>query len=292
MFVTLFLFTCSLFLFLLPERRDTWLALIGGGGLVALVGWLDDRSGLAVGTRLLAHFVAVGWALFCLGGFPRLVFGSGQTLHLGLWGVPLVLVGGVWLVNLYNFMDGIDGLAAGEAVFVSAAAGAIGWVKGGESLTLALFALVAVVAGFLVWNWSPAKVFMGDIGSGFLGFVFLVFAITGEKIGSVPSLSWAVLLSVFAVDATLTLFRRIWKRENLSQAHRNHAFQLAVRNGHSHKAVTLSITALNIVILLFALLLDRNFGILCGVFSAYFAATLLWFLSVRKWFFSAGLEKS
>lgn len=287
-FVALFLATTALYFFLFPERKDTWIAILGGGSAVALVGWTDDRSGLPAATRLLVHFGAVAWALFWLGGFPSLYLGSGHLLRLGYWGIPLALVGGVWLVNLYNFMDGIDGLAAGEAVFVSVVAGVFGLWNGDLSLAASLFTLTAVVSGFLFSNWPPAKVFMGDVGSGFLGYLFAVFAISGENSGSVPALFWAGLLSVFAVDATLTLFRRIFNRERLSEAHRSHAFQLAVRAGHSHKTVALSITALNIAVLLFILLASRNFAIIYGTFSLYVMEGSLWLFLVRKWTFLIG----
>ncbi len=237
-FVALFLAVSALFLVLFPERRDTWLAILGGGSAVALVGWIDDRSGLGAGTRLLVHFGAVAWALYWLGGFPSLYLGSGYLLHLGYWGIPLALVGGVWLVNLYNFMDGIDGLAAGEAVFVCVAAGILGWRNEDLFLAASLFVLATLVSGFLVLNWSPAKVFMGDVGSGFLGYAFAVFAFSGEKTGSVPALVFGLLLSVFVVDSTMTLFRRISHRERLSEAHRSHVFQLAVKRGFSHQQVS------------------------------------------------------
>lgn len=286
-FVTLFLAVSALFLFLFPGRRDTWLAILGGGSAVALVGWIDDRSGLGAAIRLLVHFGAVAWALYWLGGLPNLYLGSGHLLRLGYWGIPLALVGGVWLVNLYNFMDGIDGLAAGEAVFVSLAAGIIGWFKGDFGFALAFFALVAVVAGFLVWNWSPAKVFMGDVGSGFLGYVFAVFAFSGEKTGSIPALALGLLLSVFVVDATMTLFRRISLKERLSEAHRSHVFQLAVKRGFSHKQVSGTFLILGAALsLLLIFSIQENSRPLGFVFLLSYAGLgLLWLALNKNWSF-------
>ena len=181
-----------------------------------------------------------------MGGFPSLNLGF-ITLPLGILGFPLALVAGVWLINLYNFMDGIDGLAAGEAIIVSIAGGLIMMRVEGSSLFYLLFILAGLVGGFLVWNWSPAKVFMGDVGSAFLGYIFAVFAFAGERSGSAPSMIWAVLLSVFVVDATLTLFKRIKERKNLAEAHRDHLYQKAVISGMSHRAVTAFVLLISIV---------------------------------------------
>lgn len=108
--------------------------------------------------------------------------------------------------------------------------------------------LAAACAGFLVWNWAPAKIFMGDVGSGFLGYAFAVLAVASENRDSQPLLLWLVLLSVFVVDASATLLRRALQGERLFDAHRTHAYQLAVQMGHSHRQVTTTVLGLNIVI--------------------------------------------
>ncbi|MPM14057.1 Undecaprenyl-phosphate alpha-N-acetylglucosaminyl 1-phosphate transferase [bioreactor metagenome] len=154
---------------------------------------------------------------------------------LGYIGHVLAFIGGVWMINLYNFMDGIDGLAAGEAVLV-ASTGA--FLTKGSPVSFALFALAASVLGFLIWNWSPAKIFMGDAGSGFLGFAFFSFALSTENTNILPLLTWAVLVSVFAVDATLTLIMRARQRKRLSEAHRDHLYQQFIKAGYLHSAVT------------------------------------------------------
>lgn len=220
---------------LFPEDMPLWLALLGGGAVVAGVGWIDDRTPLKARYRLVAHVLAAGWALFAFGGMPSVAFGD-AALSLGRWGTLFALCGGVWAINLYNFMDGIDGLAAGEA-FVVAVAGALLLVREHVAVSFALFALAACVSGFLWWNWSPAKVFMGDAGSGFLGFVFFAFAVYTENAGSMSVFLWAVAGAVFIVDATLTLASRIRRGERVAQAHREHLFQRAVICGYSHAVV-------------------------------------------------------
>ena len=234
-FVALFLAVILLCPFIFPREASLWLALSGGGLAVAAVGWSDDRKTLPAWKRLGVHSIAVLWALYHLGGMPSLSLGF-ATLPLGYIGHVLAFIGGVWMVNLYNFMDGIDGLAAGEAV-LAASTGA--FLTKGTPVSFALFALAASVLGFLIWNWSPAKVFMGDAGSGFLGFAFFCFALYTENTNTVPLLTWAVLVSVFAVDATLTLIMRARQRKRLSEAHRDHLYQQFIKAGFRHSSVTI-----------------------------------------------------
>ena len=233
-FVALFLAVILLCPFFFPREASLWLALSGGGLAVAAVGWIDDRKTLPAWQRLGVHSMAVLWVLYHLGGMPSLSLGF-ASLPLGYIGHVLAFIGGVWMINLYNFMDGIDGLAAGEAVLV-ASAGA--FLTKGSPVSFALFALAASVLGFLIWNWSPAKVFMGDAGSGFLGFAFFCFALYTENTNAMPLLTWAVLVSVFAVDATLTLVMRARQRKHLSEAHRDHLYQQFIKAGYPHAAVT------------------------------------------------------
>lgn len=233
-FVGLFLAVILLCPFFFPREASLWLALSGGGLAVAAVGWIDDRNTLPAWQRLGIHSLAVLWALYHLGGMPSLSLGF-ASLPLGLVGHTLAFIGGVWMINLYNFMDGIDGLAAGEAVLV-ASTGA--FLTKGSPVSFALFALAASVLGFLIWNWSPAKIFMGDAGSGFLGFAFFSFALYTENTNILPLLTWAVLVSVFAVDATLTLIMRARQRKRLSEAHRDHLYQQFIKAGYLHSAVT------------------------------------------------------
>ncbi len=236
-FVALFLALVILCLISFPKEKNLWLSILGGGIIIASSGWLDDRKGLSASLRLAAQSTAVIWALYQIGGMPTLALGP-VTLRLSMFGHLLALVGGVWAINLYNFMDGIDGLAAGETLLVALAAGF--FLKGSPAVSLSLFGLGACVLGFLIWNWSPAKIFMGDTGSGFLGFVLFTFALYTESHGTLPILTWGVLLSVFIVDATLTLLKRILRRKALTHAHREHLYQQAVISGFDHKRVAIS----------------------------------------------------
>ncbi len=245
-FVVVFLVGISLLFCLGILELRVFLALLGGGCLIAAVGWLDDRRGLSALVRLCFHFVAAIWAVSWLEGVPNLSLGFTE-LESSWWGSVLAVVGMVWLINLYNFMDGIDGIAGTEAVTVSAIAAILLWSHA-SNLAIPCLLLAAAVLGFLIWNWPPAKIFMGDVGSGFLGFVFAVLAIWSENSGAVPLLIWLLLLGVFIVDATVTLIKRMARGEKLYEAHRSHVYQLAVQAGYSHKQVTLTVLLINIML--------------------------------------------
>jgi len=219
-------------------------ALIGGSLVTAAVGWADDRRGLRASLRLIAHLFAATWAVFWLGGFPQLSVGDAE-FRLGLSGSILAVLAIVWLINLYNFMDGIDGIA-GVTALVVAGFGAFFLASAGN-VDLANLALLIAGAslGFLVYNWSPARIFLGDVGSGSLGLYFGVLAIASENSRTVPFMVWMFLLGVFLVDATVTLLRRMVRGEQWYKAHNNHAYQRAVRAGYSHAQVSLAVALIN-----------------------------------------------
>lgn len=220
------------------------LALIGGGIATGAVGFLDDHFRLAPWPRLAIHILATGWAIWCLNmTYPvQLRDRSDFLAWVGRGGV---LVGLVWLTNLFNFMDGIDGLAGMEAACVSGF-GAI-LLLWHESLDYAQVAgmLAAASLGFLVWNWPPARIFMGDVGSGFLGFALGVLAIFSSKAHPQIAWPWLIMLAAFLVDATVTLLRRVFSRARWYEAHRSHAYQHAARAWGSHARVTLAIAGIN-----------------------------------------------
>jgi len=226
-------------------RWKVAVALLPSGAAMAFLGWLDDRRSLRAGVRLLVHFVAASWVVYWFGPVRAISMGA-ASLNLGRLATPLSIVGVVWLVNLFNFMDGIDGIAAAEALIVSAAAAFFCW-RVGEVEAAWLAALIAAAsAGFLPWNWMPARIFMGDAGSTFLGFMLGSLALLADRRGALPAAAWIVLLGVFIGDATLTLVRRVVRRERLAVAHRTHAYQRAVQSGWSHARVSGAVTILNV----------------------------------------------
>ena len=226
--------------------RPLGVALIGGGTLIAAVGALDDVRSLSAQTRLAVHFVAAIWAVYWLGGLPFLETGI-RTIHLGFVGALASVVLVVWTTNLYNFMDGIDGLAGLEAASLGAFGGALLLMaSNATSLATLSFVLLGAAVGFLCWNWAPARIFMGDAGSGFLGFTFGTLAVWTENSRTLPIMVWFILASAFFLDASITIVRRMrygmWR-----YAHRTHAYQRAVRSGLSHSTVALIVGGFNLL---------------------------------------------
>lgn len=226
------------------------LVILAGTLAIAMLGWMDDALRLTATTRLVVQLVIASMAVMGLGGFEQLRVGS-SVVDLGWAGSILAAIGLVWLINLYNFMDGIDGLAGAEAVTVSLAVSILGIVMYASQIgfSLAALALAAASVSFVVWNWSPAKVFMGDAGSAALGFAFGTLALVGEIHQGVPLLVLMLLLGLFVVDATLTLIDRLRRGENITVAHRDHVYQRLVRAGWSHRHVTLGAIVINVTLL-------------------------------------------
>jgi Fuc2NAc and GlcNAc transferase len=235
---------------LAPEAM--W-AIFGAGAWVALVGFLDDHGHIPARWRLLAHFIGAAWGLYWLGGMPSSVLsfpssGLGEHTIDPVWLAQILgMFYLVWMLNLYNFMDGIDGLASIEAITVCLGS-ALLYLSGSDSFGqwVAPVLLAMTVAGFLFWNFPPARIFMGDAGSGFLGMVLGLFSIQAAWIAPQFFWSWLILLGVFIVDATWTLFRRFLRGEKIYEAHRSHAYQYASRYYGSHKKVSLVIGAINV----------------------------------------------
>jgi Fuc2NAc and GlcNAc transferase len=222
------------------------IALLGGGVVVAAIGYLDDLNDLAPPVRLAGHFVAATWAVFWIGGMASVDLGF-ATVRWGVIGHILSVVGIVWMLNLYNFMDGIDGIASSETVIVAGFAGLLLFSAGADGLAWSVWILAAACLGFLFWNWPPAKIFLGDVGSSFLGFILASLAIASAKETDVSLWSWLILLGVFIVDATVTLVRRMFNGQKWYQAHCSHAYQHAASILSSHLKVTIGVVLVNVL---------------------------------------------
>lgn len=243
--------------------------LLGAGALIAVVGFLDDHGHIAARWRLLAHFSAAIWALCWIGGLPTISL-AGVELDLGWFGHVLAALYLVWMLNLYNFMDGIDGIASIEAVCACSGACLVYWLTGHESLMLAPMLLAVAVLGFLYWNFPPAHIFMGDAGSGFLGVVIGVLSLQAAWVAPQMLWVWLILLGVFVVDATFTLGRRLLRGDKVYEAHRSHAYQYASRQAGRHLPVTLTVMAINLLWLLpIALFVGLGFDGVLGLVVAY-----------------------
>jgi Fuc2NAc and GlcNAc transferase len=258
------------------------IALVGGGALVAVIGWLDDRRDVDPLIRAAVQCLAACWAMAWLGGLPRLGAGA-VLLDVGIWGWGLGVIGIMWAMNFYNFMDGIDGLAAGEAVSVALAASIPLCGAGYTGLAYVTILIGAASAGFLMWNWPPARIFLGDVGSALLGFLFATLAVASENAGALPVAAWLLLLGVFFVDATLTVGRRIARGEVWYQAHRSHAYQRAVQAGLSHRWVTTTIVLLNLVLGAMVWLGWRRPGSMPWLLALGFGGLGLLYWGVERW---------
>ncbi|MFJ7284461.1 glycosyltransferase family 4 protein [Pseudomonas sp. NPDC099000] len=265
----------------------TLVAVGGAGALIAVIGFIDDHGHVAARWRLLGHFAAAAWALLWLGGLPAVVI-FGVSIDLGWFGYVLSALYLVWMLNLYNFMDGIDGIASIEAICVCMGACLLYWVSGFENMVWLPLSLASATAGFLFWNFPPARIFMGDAGSGFLGVVLGVISINSAWASS--QLFWAVLilLGVFVVDATFTLMRRCLRGDKVYEAHRSHAYQFASRRFGKHLPVVLTVAAINTFWLLPIALSVVLLG-LDGVLGLILAYVPLIILAVK--FHAGELEK-
>jgi Fuc2NAc and GlcNAc transferase len=225
------------------------IAFLGAGGITAVIGFLDDHGHIAARWRLLAHFFGAAWGAYWLGGLaPFTVFGF--AIDAGWIGHLLAVVYLVWMLNLYNFMDGIDGIASLEAITVCVGGALLYGVSGNLQLAWPVVLLAACVVGFLCWNFPPAKIFMGDAGSGFLGVVLGLLSLQAAWVSPGLLWGWLILLGVFIVDATFTLFRRLFRGDKVYEAHRSHAYQFASRSHGSHLPVTLAVGLINLLWLL------------------------------------------
>ena len=196
---------------------DVLLVLIGGGGLIALTGFVDDHISMSAVSRLFIQFLAAAIAVFVVGGYFQ---APAPVEFIDVLKGGLTAVGLVWLTNLYNFMDGIDGLAGVETVTVCGGAALFLAILGGQELVPACLFLAAAAAGFLAWNWPPARIFMGDVGSAFIGFSIGVLGLAASRSTEIPLWTWAILLGIFLVDATVTLLWRMGSGQRWYAAHR------------------------------------------------------------------------
>ena len=211
--------------------------------------FLDDHGHVPALGRLSVHMVSAAWMLYWVGtnGVAALLGNSAISVLVGIILATLYLV---WLLNLYNFMDGIDGIAGAEGCFVALGGAILFWMADAWPAMWLCASFGAAIAGFLVWNVPPAKIFMGDVGSGFVGLMLGGLTCVAAEVDPNLFWSWLVLLGVFIVDATWTLARRVLRGENPLEAHRSHAYQRRSRAFGSHAVVTMGITVINLCWLL------------------------------------------
>ncbi len=255
------------FLFLTHKIESKLFFALLSGIILAVISLIDDIISLKPIFRLSAQLVSAILAVFFLRGLSFLKIG-GLIIESELILLPFIILLIVWFINLYNFLDGIDGYASVEAISIAV----VIFLFTGNIICIIL---IASVAGFLFWNWPKAKIFMGDIGSTQLGFILIILGIYLNNENQFSFLMWMLLSSSFWFDASLTLFRRFRNREKLSQAHKKHAYQRIVQYGYSHLQTNMILVAINLIIAIILFLINRYDILTIPLFVAVIAFLFL-----------------
>jgi len=245
----------SLFVFRIlsmPLREIAALSL--GGGLVALVGWLDDIHRLSYPLRLVVHAISSAIILAAIGRFHNITIPFIGDIHLYSIGILVVLIWIMGMTNAYNFMDGIDGIAGGQAVVAGLGWVTIGFVSGQSFVALIGLLLAASSMGFLFHNWPHARIFMGDVGSAFIGFTLAVIPILATQNDKRCMVAGILVVWPFIFDTSFTMVRRLINKENIFVAHRSHIYQRLVIAGYSHRFMALVYMGLALIGTVLALL--------------------------------------
>ena len=229
------------YLFFINEINNSLYYALMVGVIISVVSYVDDLFDLSAKVRLTIQTLVAILGLYFLGGFEKLdlfIFSIENQFATNIFAFFMI----IWFINLYNFLDGIDGYAASEAIFL----GIAGFILfGGDHFLV----LIAATLGFLFWNWHKAKIFMGDVGSTLLGYNVAIFTIYYANQEATNFWLWIILFGVFWFDATLTLFRRYRNGEKLSQAHKKHAYQRLNQSGWAHDKVVIYSIFVNLMLL-------------------------------------------
>lgn len=254
------------------------LACLACAAALAVVSFLDDVRSLPIQVRLPAHLAAATIAVLAMG-----------TAQFGALHAVLAVLFIAWMANLFNFMDGADGLAGGMAAIGFAALAAGGARAGAVPLALACGAVASASVGFLLHNFPPARVFLGDAGSIPLGFLAGCFGIYGIVTGAWPAWFPLLVFSPFIVDATFTLMRRALHREAVWRAHRSHVYQRLVLTGWTHRRLAMSAYALMAAVSLSALAArGAEPMVQCGMIALWVVAYLLLLVASGRFLRQAG----
>jgi Fuc2NAc and GlcNAc transferase len=236
-----FVGVCLAFCIIWNVEFRIWTYLFGAF-LLAIISWVDDLKSVPSILRFAVHFISAGFIIYGFGSFEIVYFPYLGDLQLNYFALPITLLWLVWLTNAYNFMDGIDGIAATQAITAG-----IGWYLLGYKYEIpftSFFGLILALTnfGFILHNWSPAKIFMGDVGSAFLGFSFAFLPLLASKESSRDAAKFAFIGILFVLpflfDTVFTFIRRLLNGEKVWQAHRSHLYQRLVIAGYSHRFVT------------------------------------------------------
>lgn len=229
---------------------EDWLVFFVPGVLIFLIGYLDDRYQVRNLWRFLTQIVASVIAIVLFHYHPKLTIAYNVQITSIVWVYGSLFLAFLWSTNLFNFLDGLDGYASTEAIFIFTLTGFIAYHSFAVDVEIAYLAWMvsALCIGFLLLNWPPAKIFMGDVASGFLGFLFVIFAYYLSAKAQVSILLFVYMYSLFWFDATITLIRRICHGDKWYESHNLHAYQRLHQAGYSHLQVLMCNITLNIII--------------------------------------------
>ena len=252
--------------------------LVLGAVIVAGISWWDDLHPVPFWIRFTVHITVAGIVVMGFGPWRVLQIPLVGTLDLGWVGLPITLLWIVGLINAYNFMDGIDGIAGGQAVVAGLGWIILGWSDNQPLVVILGLLLAASSLGFLGHNWSPARIFMGDVGSAFLGYTFAVLPVIAPQHDNRFAFAGMLLVWPFVFDTVFTFLRRLLHRENVFTAHRSHLYQRLVSTGFSHKKVASLYIGLAIIGLVcsVALVIEWRWAEYLTVIAMIIAPLILW----------------
>lgn len=262
------------YLFIINQIEPNLFYALLFGVVISIVSFFDDIYELSPKLRLIIQAIVAIGGLYFLGGFETLTFGIfdiQNSIFTNIFAFFMI----IWFINLYNFLDGINGYAGSEAIFLSLA----GFILFGGNHFLVL---AVAVLGFLYWNWNKAKIFMGDVGSTLLGYNVAIFTIYYANQEPTNFWIWIILFSVYWFDATLTLIRRKLNKERLSLAHKKHAYQRLTQAGWSHYKVTNYSIVLNILLFVIVYFISNIF--VAFLFSFVVVVVVMKFIDSKKAF--------
>jgi Fuc2NAc and GlcNAc transferase len=243
--------------------------------VLAITGWWDDHASLGVGFRFFIQLAASICLLWCA---------ANAGWVQGVISMVLSVLFMIWMTNLYNFMDGSNGMAGLQGVFAASVLAVLFYLSGDDHFSLFALLLAACCAGFLPWNLGRARVFMGDVGSLALGFLFAAFLLYGSGTGAFDYPVALMIMLLFLTDATLTLLLRVIRGERWYNAHRQHLYQRLIAHGWTHARVAMLYQAINLTLVLPGIMIAVNFPALA--WATALALTLIfvlgWYLIISR----------
>jgi UDP-N-acetylmuramyl pentapeptide phosphotransferase/UDP-N-acetylglucosamine-1-phosphate transferase len=258
--------------------------------VIAAVSWKDDVSSLSARVRFGVHTLGAVLAMLAFGFWDSLMVPGLGEVPLGWFGLPVTFVWIVGMTNAYNFMDGIDGIAGSQALVAGLGWAVLGWLIGLPTLSVLGLLVAASSLGFLVHNWSPARIFMGDVGSAFLGYTFAVLPLMMKSFSQNKMVSdraffiGILMLWPFVADTAFTMVRRLRLGENIFTAHRMHLYQRLISLGFSHRSVTVCYAALALagVIIAVGWSIDVPVSEACAPVILLFGLALWVFIAIQE----------